>query len=107
MTNLKPLCKMHHQLKTKKRWTVDVNPDGNEAWTSYRGFTHTKKPAWFPLPEPLPLATSETRGPPASRGANEVLRRSTRHRTRRLTQSLASAACLTSCSRSTTPALLS
>ena len=51
--NLKPLCKMHHQLKTKKRWTVDVNPDGSETWTSYLGITHTKKPAWFPLPEPL------------------------------------------------------
>jgi hypothetical protein len=54
-TNLKPLCLMHHQMKTKKQWTVDVQPDGTETWTSLLGFTHTKKPAWFPLPEPLPV----------------------------------------------------
>jgi hypothetical protein len=52
-TNLKPLCKMHHQMKTKKRWKVDQNPDGSETWTSYLGFTHTKKPRHFPLPDPL------------------------------------------------------
>jgi hypothetical protein len=51
--NLKPLCKMHHQLKTKERWRVDVNPDGSETWTSYLGKTYTKKSVWFPLPEPL------------------------------------------------------
>jgi hypothetical protein len=52
--NLGPLCKLHHQLKTKKLWTVDINPDGTETWTSPLGFTHTKKPSHFPLPEPLP-----------------------------------------------------
>jgi hypothetical protein len=52
--NLGPLCLMHHQLKTKKLWKLDLDPQGNETWTSYLGYTYTKKPAWFPLPEPLP-----------------------------------------------------
>src|SRR6202044_1870054 len=32
--NLHPLCRMHHNLKTKKLWHVDVNLDGSETWTS-------------------------------------------------------------------------
>ncbi|HEX3900919.1 MAG TPA: DUF222 domain-containing protein [Mycobacteriales bacterium] len=51
--NLAPLCKMHHQMKTKGRWKVDQNPDGSETWTSYVGRTYTKKPRHFDLPEPL------------------------------------------------------
>jgi hypothetical protein len=51
--NLGPLCLMHHQMKTKKLWKLDVGPEGTEKWTSYLGYTYTKKPAWFPLPEPL------------------------------------------------------
>ena len=52
--NLGPLCKLHHEMKTKKYWKVDCNPDGTETWTSPLGFTHTKKPRHFPLPDPLP-----------------------------------------------------
>ena len=47
------MCKLHHQLKTKKLWRVDLNADGTETWTSYLGRRHTKKAAWYPLPEPL------------------------------------------------------
>lgn len=53
--NIGPLCKMHHQMKTKKRWKVDVHPDGTETWTSFFGFTYTKKPSCFPLPDPPPI----------------------------------------------------
>jgi hypothetical protein len=38
--NLQPLCKLHHQLKTKKRWKVGINADGERIWTSYLGFTY-------------------------------------------------------------------
>jgi hypothetical protein len=38
--NLEPLCKLHHQLKTKKLWKVGVNADGNQTWTSFLGFTY-------------------------------------------------------------------
>lgn len=51
--NLGPKCKLHHDLKTKKLWHVDVNPDGTETWISFLGHRYTKHPAWFPLPEPL------------------------------------------------------
>jgi hypothetical protein len=53
--NLKPLCKLHHELKTKKRWKVDCNPDGSETWTSYLGFTYVVRPRHFPLPDPPPI----------------------------------------------------
>jgi hypothetical protein len=38
--NLQPLCKLHHQLKTKKRWKVGVNADGQQTWTSFLGFSY-------------------------------------------------------------------
>jgi hypothetical protein len=38
--NLQPLCKLHHQLKTKKLWKVGVNADGQQTWTSFLGFTY-------------------------------------------------------------------
>jgi hypothetical protein len=38
--NLQPLCKLHHQLKTKKWWKVGVNADGQVIWTSFLGFTY-------------------------------------------------------------------
>ncbi len=38
--NLQPLCKLHHQLKTMKRWKVGVNADGQPTWTSFLGFTY-------------------------------------------------------------------
>jgi hypothetical protein len=38
--NLQPLCKLHHQLKTKKRWKVGVNADGKQTWTSFLGLTY-------------------------------------------------------------------
>ncbi|MGN6473750.1 MAG: DUF222 domain-containing protein [Mycobacteriales bacterium] len=38
--NLQPLCKLHHQLKTKQRWKVGVNADGRQTWTSFLGFTY-------------------------------------------------------------------
>jgi hypothetical protein len=44
---------MHHQMKSKDRWRVDQNSDGSETWTSYLGFSYTKSPRHFPMPEPL------------------------------------------------------
>jgi hypothetical protein len=38
--NLQPLCKLHHELKTKKRWKVGVNAEGQQSWTSFLGFTY-------------------------------------------------------------------
>lgn len=58
-TNLHPLCRRHHNLKTLKLWTVDVHPDGSETWTSALGFSYRKPPATYPTellhPPPLDL----------------------------------------------------
>ena len=47
--NLRPLCRMHHNLKTKKLWHVDINPDGSEVWTSALGFVYRKPAATYPI----------------------------------------------------------
>ncbi|HWC34876.1 MAG TPA: DUF222 domain-containing protein [Mycobacteriales bacterium] len=41
--NLQPLCKLHHQLKTKQRWKVGINADGEQEWTSYLGFRYVSR----------------------------------------------------------------
>jgi hypothetical protein len=38
--NLQPLCKLHHQMKTKKRWKVGANEAGKQTWTSFLGFSY-------------------------------------------------------------------
>lgn len=55
-TNIGPLCRRHHNLKTRRLWRVDVNPDGSETWTSRLGFRHVRQPASYPvdLIEPPP-----------------------------------------------------
>jgi hypothetical protein len=50
--NLHALCRKHHNFKTKKRWRVDIDPDGSETWTSALGFTYTKRSNRYPI-EPL------------------------------------------------------
>jgi hypothetical protein len=51
----KARCASHaSSAEDQELWKLDLDPDGNETWTSYLGYTYTKKPAWFPLPEPLP-----------------------------------------------------
>jgi Domain of unknown function (DUF222) len=47
--NLHSLCRRHHNLKTKKLWHVDINPDGSELWTSALGFTYRKPAANYPI----------------------------------------------------------
>jgi hypothetical protein len=47
--NLHPLCRMHHNLKTRKLCHVDINADGTEIWTSALGFRYTKSAATYPL----------------------------------------------------------
>jgi hypothetical protein len=47
--NLHALCRMHHNLKTKKLWKVDIEPDGSEIWTTALGFVYRKPPAAYPM----------------------------------------------------------
>lgn len=46
--NLHPLCRMHHNLKTDQVWTVAVNPDRSESWTSPLGFGYRQPTASYP-----------------------------------------------------------
>jgi hypothetical protein len=73
--NLHPLCRMHHNLKTKKLWKVDIQPDGAEIWTSPLGFTYRKPAATYPihlleppdevdLPEPIDEIATHDPDPP-------------------------------------------
>jgi hypothetical protein len=43
-SNLAPLCRYHHRLKTHTRWTVTPLPDGRLQWTSPTGRTYITHP---------------------------------------------------------------
>jgi hypothetical protein len=66
--NLHPLCRRHHNLKTRQQWTVHANPDGSESWTSPLGFAYTSPPtragreAW--LAAAGPVDAPQDRPPP-------------------------------------------
>lgn len=47
--NLHTLCRMHHNLKTRQLWKVELNPDGTESWTSYLGRRYTTPAATYPI----------------------------------------------------------
>jgi hypothetical protein len=53
--NLHPLCRRHHNLKTKRYWRIDQMPDGTEVWTSPLGRQFTKRHPTYPdgLIQPL------------------------------------------------------
>ncbi|WP_245580269.1 HNH endonuclease signature motif containing protein [Arthrobacter castelli] len=54
LTNLKPLCKPGHALKTAKLWRDTQHRDGRVDWTSPAGRTYTNTPEG-PLPEMRPV----------------------------------------------------
>jgi hypothetical protein len=47
-TNLQPLCRRHHNLKTTKFWRIDQLPDGTEIWTSPLGRSYEKRHPNYP-----------------------------------------------------------
>lgn len=53
--NLHPLCRRHHNLKTKKFWRIDQLPDGTEIWTSPLGATYKKRHPNYPVGYIKPL----------------------------------------------------
>jgi hypothetical protein len=56
--NLQPLCKLHHQMKTKKQWKVGANQDHSLTWTSFLGFTYTTQNTDPLTGDPDPPATA-------------------------------------------------
>ncbi|HTW21545.1 MAG TPA: DUF222 domain-containing protein, partial [Mycobacteriales bacterium] len=47
--NLGPRCRMHHIIKTKSAWRVDIEPDGTEVYTSVLDFRYRRSPAVYPI----------------------------------------------------------
>lgn len=51
--NLAPLCRRHHQLKTKQLWRYETNGDGSWTWTSDTGHRYVSQPPdWARLRDP-------------------------------------------------------
>ena len=57
-TNLGGLCRRHHRLKQRRRWTYHLAPDGTATWTSPTGTQRITLPdhAALPPPPPAPAA---------------------------------------------------
>jgi hypothetical protein len=61
--NLGGLCRRHHRLKQRRRWTYRLDPDGTATWTSPTGtkrITHPDHATIPPPPPPKPTAASAT-----------------------------------------------
>ncbi len=60
-TNLAELCRRHHRLKQRRRWSYRLADDGAATWTAPSGLTrttapeHATWPASPPLPTPVPF----------------------------------------------------
>jgi hypothetical protein len=69
-SNLAGLCRRHHRLKQRRRWSYQLAPDGTATWTSPTGTTRITQPDFTapPLPRPEPIVLSMIRlapgGPP-------------------------------------------
>ncbi|WP_345218795.1 DUF222 domain-containing protein [Georgenia halophila] len=67
-TNLHPLCRKHHNLKTTRRWNVTRNADGSLTWTATTtGHTythHAEPPAGAPPPRTCATDTARYAPPP-------------------------------------------
>ncbi len=62
-TNLGGLCRRHHRLKQRRRWTYHLHPDGTATWTSPTGTTRTTPPDHAALPPPQPKPTPASTAP--------------------------------------------
>jgi hypothetical protein len=62
-TNLGGLCRRHHRLKQRRRWTYHLAPDGTATWTSPTGTQRVTPPdfAVLPLPPTPPRPVPTTR----------------------------------------------
>ena len=62
-TNLGGLCRRHHRLKQRRRWTYHLHPDGTATWTSPTGKKRTTQPDHAALPPPPPKPTAAPTAP--------------------------------------------
>ncbi len=61
-SNLGGLCRRHHRLKQRRRWTYHLAPDGTATWTSPTGTKRVTAPDHATLPPPP--ATAQAPPPP-------------------------------------------
>ena len=54
--NLADLCRRHHRLKQRRRWTYRLADDGAAVWTAPNGLTRTTVSAHAPWPASPPVA---------------------------------------------------
>ncbi len=62
-TNLGGLCRRHHRLKQRRRWTYHLHPDGTATWTSPTGTQRTTQPDHAALPPPRSTPTAASPAP--------------------------------------------
>ena len=62
-TNLAGLCRRHHRLKQRRRWTYQLAPDGTATWTSPTGTTRITQPDFAALPPPQPASRRQRAAP--------------------------------------------
>ena len=63
--NLAGLCRRHHRLKQRRRWTYRLHPDGTVSWTSPSGRRRTTLPDHATWPPPDPSDPSDPAAPAA------------------------------------------
>ncbi len=63
--NLAGLCRRHHRLKQRRRWTYRLHPDGTVSWTSPSGRRRTTLPDHATWPPPDPSDPSDPAAPTA------------------------------------------
>jgi hypothetical protein len=70
--NLGGLCRRHHRLKQRRRWTYELSPDGTATWTSPSGKKRITHPDHVALPPPSapPLTQTRAQQPQSSRGVD-------------------------------------
>jgi Domain of unknown function (DUF222) len=62
--NLAGLCRRHHRLKQRRRWTYRLAPDGTATWTSPSGKKRITPPDFAALPTTLAPTRPEPTAPP-------------------------------------------
>ena len=65
-TNLVSLCRRHHRIKQRLRWTVALTPDGIATWTDPTGRVRTTHPANALHTSVLPAVDPRTHSTPHS-----------------------------------------
>ena len=70
-SNLHPLCRTHHRVKTHTDWTPQRRPDGTTAWTAPTGHTYQSTPE-TPWGHSTPTIEAHWTPPPTTRAEHAL-----------------------------------